>query len=716
MADTNQPQLELNATPSNESNVGLDMRARIPEQHDDDAFEPFSTLSGFGDVEDEERQPMGTKDGDSTGNYLRSAKPLEDKHPSEMTFRELNHLVSHLSTTSEGSQRAMAEIIRRPEYLKHAKESAFAVDDELSLEDRVSTPLRSTLQTSATPSEPSQGNTSDLCHAPHSPPSQQLQARPLPPTGPRRSSTYLIPSSTRSLAHADELIQQALLQFNAHQSTALPSWRSASNDPWAIPSPQDAPVPTSYVVKPACDEKFPGDHTAFIAGQAWLAADNLPPAMGYIEYSTRQGRGGVPSSFTNELPSKISKEVEGWRLAYWFRRFPDVELKDIAERISLPLGRKTRSKEELKAVCNMLSMRHQRWCEKEGGFMFSRTSTNTVSSKQLEIVERALQMNGFEGLQRNLVWSLDRSAGQMVQPKPRDGQNFHGSRCAAPARASLEPRVNAAFKVYVSIVNEAKARGLGDWRKLQRKFWPKMDEIDESAEEQDDDIEMREAQPVQLAREQTVNPDYSASSDRATSASQFFQIPMPPAIQQQRPILQQPQSFQHQVAPSYQHAYNYLLQSSGPISHGLPLQPVVGTISPVSHKLSSTIDPVNGKRKGAFTNTEDLVYEDAAAREIERFDIKQSEDMNEFIATQNQLLVQLVAQGVSEAEARVMKDQFLRRYMDAQCGNRAKFVQFQMRQENEQRFHQKNAELSNFIGKSPKPTVSPDFAPTDSAV
>lgn len=48
----------------------------------------------------------------------------------------------------------------------------------------------------------------------------------------------------------------------------------------------------------------------------------------------------------------------------------------------------------------------KRWCEKEGGFMFSRAGKNKVSSKQLENIERSLLLNESEGLERNRIGDL----------------------------------------------------------------------------------------------------------------------------------------------------------------------------------------------------------------------------------------------------------------------------------------------------------------------
>lgn len=163
--------------------------------------------------------------------------------------------------------------------------------------------------------------------------------------------------------------------------------------------------------------------------------------------------------------------------------------------------------------------------------MFSRTSKSKVFLKQLEIIERSLLLNGFEGLERNSIWALDQSARQMVQPMLKEAKNFRGSRCTAPQRAALQPRVDAAFKMYVGVVNESNLRGLADWRKLEKELWPGRDEAYEEADGQDDDqsmedemeddVKMRHAQPVPSARAQTVPSNYGASFNQANLAQQF---------------------------------------------------------------------------------------------------------------------------------------------------------------------------------------------------
>lgn len=492
-------------------------------------------LSRSEEPKHQEHEPIENQEDNNTGSYRQSPAPPRDKQHNEMTFRELNYLVSHLSNKSEGSQQALAEIKQRPEYLKHASSSVFATGDDIDMEYSISTPPRSTLQPSTTPIGPPPYNLDGIPHALLSQPLPQKHSLPISFTSPTRpsadSSKYLVPSCTRSLAHAEELIQNALPQSIAHRSAGLPSWIPPTNDPWAIPSPLGAAVQTDYVTPPSRDVKVLGDHTAFVAEQAWLAVNNLPPAMGFIEYLPPRKRRGTPRSFTNELPASISKEVEGWRLSYWFRRFPDVELKDIANRIILSPGQTSRTKEELKVLCNQLSMRHQRWCEKEGGFMFSRAGKNKVSSKQLEIIERSLLLNGFEGLERNTIWALDQSAGQMVQPMLKEANSYRGSRCIAPQRAVLRPRVDAAFKMYIGVVSESKSRGLADWRELEKENWPEGDDrIEEIGEQEDDhsiqdhtkdDIQMPHAQAFTSTHAQTMPPNYGASFPQVRSTQQF---------------------------------------------------------------------------------------------------------------------------------------------------------------------------------------------------
>lgn len=183
-------------------------------------------------------------------------------------------------------------------------------------------------------------------------------------------------------------------------------------------------------------------------------------------------------------------------------------------------------------------------------------------------------------------------------------------------------------------------------------------------------------------------------------------FPMPPPVQQQRPILQrpqQPQFIQRQVAASYQNANSYRAQSMVPIPHGLPLQPVIGTISPVVYTLSSTRGPMNDKRptmRQTNMNANPAV-ENGEAAELNQYDAKQLKDKNDFIDTQNQGFTHLVAQGISDWEAWATGDHALRRFTDAQRQNREEFVQAQTVRKNALSFHQNGAPGPKvFIGKS----------------
>ncbi|TID15960.1 hypothetical protein E2P81_ATG08823 [Venturia nashicola] len=683
----------------------------------------------------------GEEEEEEEGDINTRAGPRSDKPLNEMTIRELNYLVTHLSYKSERRQQAAAELKQRPEYLKHAKSSVFATDKQLAMKNPVLTPPRSALQSSTTPIGPPPYNVGGVLRKPISQPlPQQQSAAPFSSTGPSRSSAdnskFLIPSCTVDLAQAENLIQRTLLHSIAYQSANLPSWHAPTTDPWAIPSPVGAQVPTDYVVAPAHDAKVFGDRTAFVPEQAWLAADNLPPAMGFIQYvTTRRRRGGPPRSFTNELPASISKEVEGWRLSYWFRRFPDVELKDIAERIMLQPGQIKRTKEELKLLCNQLSMRHQRWCEREGGFMFSRTSNTKVSSRQLEIIERSLLLNGFEGLERNTIWALDQSVGHMVQPMLKGVKNFLGSRCVAPQRAVLEPRVDAAFKMYIGVVKESRSRNLADWRDLERKNWPDTNEADEQEDNRsmrdntENDVQMPHTQTTPSVRSHTVPPNYGASFNQANTAQQFVPIEdgesfpaqqlqtgelksnTPPPLQQQLPVSQRPQQSQlSQGEVAYQQMKNYHGQSLGPIPHGLPLQPIIDTIPPFVNTLSSTRGPMNDMRPtmpGA-NMAAIAVIDNGIAEMMKWYDAKQSKDRNNFIVTQNHIFNQLISQGVPWGDAYAPGQQAVTQYTEAQRKSRMNFLQAHHVRQNASRFHQNGAQSERFNHPVVVDLISPD--------
>ncbi|KAE9992969.1 hypothetical protein EG327_007104 [Venturia inaequalis] len=685
-----------------------------------------ATHSPFEETYRQQHEPFGYQEGNYTMNDRQSPGPPNDKQPNEMTFRELNYLVNHLSNKSERSQQAAAEIKQRPEYLEHAKSSAFAADKQLDMERPVSTPPRSALQPSTTPIGSPPPNIDHLSHNLLSLSSQHPLA-PVSSTAGNGSSTnssnYLIPSCTRDLVHAEELVQQALSHLIAHRSASLPSWQAPTNDPWEIPSPVGAPIQAAYVVPPACDMKVVGDHTGFVPDQAWLAVDNLPPAMGFIEHSMpRRRKGGSQKSFTNELPVSISREVEGWRLSYWFRRFPDVELKDIAERIVLPLGQSARTKEELKLLCNTLSMRHQRWCAREGGLMLSRTNKHIVSSKQLEIIERSLLLNGFQGLERNTIWALDQPAGQMIQPMVKGTSNFQGSRCIAPQRARLEPRVDASLKMYIGVVKESRSRGLANWRQLKKENWPGLNDADRETDEQDDDqsmqgnpdddVQMPHAQTPPSVRAQTVPPNYGASFNHAFLAQQLPSVTfsMSPPVQQQRPTLQQlqqPQFSQDQIVAAYQHVNDYHGQFLGPISHGLPLH------------MNDMQPAMRGPNVAAIATSCNIT-----AHTIEWYDAQQLQEKNGFIDALNQVFNQLVDQGVSLAEAYATSQQARMQYTDAQRRNRKIFVQAQHVGQNATNFRHNGAQpegrdSSDVIDLiSPAPTrftpVTPHTPPTPS--
>jgi hypothetical protein len=126
--------------------------------------------------------------------------------------------------------------------------------------------------------------------------------------------------------------------------------------------------------------------------------------------------------------------------------------------------------------------------------MFPRiNNVNDVSSKQVEIIERALQLNGLEGLERNMVWGFEKSTGNMVQPKPKDVRrsnangrgnfDFQGHRFTAPERSRLMPRVQAAFQKNVRVVAYARSHSLHDWRNIGKSVWKDEDKDYQQSEE-----------------------------------------------------------------------------------------------------------------------------------------------------------------------------------------------------------------------------------------
>jgi hypothetical protein len=182
--------------------------------------------------------------------------------------------------------------------------------------------------------------------------------------------------------------------------------------------------------------------------------------------------------------------------------------------------------------------------------MFAQTGKKeSVSSNHLEIIESSLKVNGFEGLERNMVWSLEESTGTMVQPDPRDAN--HSNRSTAPLRSALKPRVDAAFQKYMFVVNAAKSRVLQDWRKLHKSIWEdrKNDNsgklsVNQSAtdveqEKADADVEFNFERPIAeyptmvLPTRNSTFAHHNNSSGRGlTQQLAFFdQTPMPRKLQ-----------------------------------------------------------------------------------------------------------------------------------------------------------------------------------------
>lgn len=724
------------------SAVELSLRGRHLGQHIKSSSGPRIEPSRSAELEEEERPPSNQGEIRDAGSHHQTTAPSKAKHPREMTFVELNYLIEHLPHSSERRQQAIVEIQLRPEYLEYSKSVVFTIDDEPDLGNHsFSKPAQFASLSSTSPIVPPpyiiDGLPRNLLPPPLSTIRSATSNGPIPSD--TKNSTYLVPPGTKTLTEAEYLIQQALTYSNTHPSADLDPWEPSMDDPWAIPSPPGVPTPVRYVVTPVCDMNVPGDHTSFVANQAWLSADNLPPAMGFIDYLPPRQRlkghvaGSVPQ-LVNALPRFISKDVEGWRLAYWFRRYPHIEIKDIVDRFYSSQSRSEMTKQELAKLCNAISMRHQRWCEKTGGFMFSRTSKkDKVSSKQLEIIERALQLNGFEGLERNMIWALDKVEGKMVQPKPKQALSFQANRFAAPNRAALKPRVEAAFQKYIWVVNQSRSQDLGDWRKLDRKVWGGKDETDDQANQQAYDHTIHLSSDYDVAhvlpsRAHTVPPAHTGVSfdkDNATqtfpphqegrvfsphgpvflnnpqrpSTSQRPQRPMSPQLGQRQALAFNQQVPQLSRTFANQHPDSYRVQSLEPVRHGLPLFPPAPGL--YNDTRPATKAPFLIPNYLGMSHVTPAYYYAAenAETEMVQFDMRQLKDRNDFIENQNRTNHHLIMYGFAAEEMHAKSDEIFRRFTVAQRRNREEFTRAQSRREGALRGNQQYWTQNNTLGR-----------------
>ncbi|KAF4543446.1 uncharacterized protein LTHEOB_145 [Lasiodiplodia theobromae] len=195
-----------------------------------------------------------------------------------------------------------------------------------------------------------------------------------------------------------------------------------------IPRLHARPLPY-YTVAPTRGA-LADDVTDYIPSQAWASAANLPVGLGWLEqpeFVVKQDHNSNRNSRTENdnntlvpllrdaqtgrvaegalgqplydlpiLASRISTQVEAWRVAMWLCYDGRVTLYDVSARM-----RVVRTSEQLEIVEDALARRVVMWCEQHAGMMFH-VPVDVVTERDVRLVGEL----GEEKVLRNARWDL----------------------------------------------------------------------------------------------------------------------------------------------------------------------------------------------------------------------------------------------------------------------------------------------------------------------
>lgn len=197
-----------------------------------------------------------------------------------------------------------------------------------------------------------------------------------------------------------------------------------------------------YDVSPRSDKTNPDDYTSFHPGQSWLWEGCLAPQQAFLEppvmrfprpaYLTN-GKGAYILSIYGTkirdlpiLPRRISTEVEGFRIEYWMRVDPRVQMKDMMDRMVKAYSTEKDERDYNKPSQHQTTMRKltKRIFDFREAFGMLAPQQRRATNCRSELI--AVDGLTEEQLARGVWWNVDIEKGVMWQTEPagRRGKEF----------------------------------------------------------------------------------------------------------------------------------------------------------------------------------------------------------------------------------------------------------------------------------------------------